>query len=91
MTQEEILSNPLLAPSPHPFGAPAFDLIKEEHFMPAFEAAISMAKEEINEIANCPEPPTFSNTIEALDRPKSWIESFPQMKVVRLSLQPLFS
>ena len=67
MTQEEILSNPLLAPSPHPFGAPAFDLIKEEHFMPAFEAAISMAKEEINEIANCPEPPTFSNTIEALE------------------------
>lgn len=77
MTQEEILSNPLLAPSPHPFGAPAFDLIKEEHFMPAFEAAISMAKEEINEIANCPEPPTFSNTIEALEyaaRPLSRVE-----------------
>ena len=66
MNQDEFLTNPLLCPSLHPYGAPAFDLIKEEHYMPAFEAAIEKAKAEIDEIARNPELPSFENTIEAL-------------------------
>ena len=67
MKSEEFLTNPLLAPSSLPFGAPAFNLIKEEHYLPAFEAAIAYAKEEVDAIASCPDVPTFANTVEALE------------------------
>jgi len=60
-------TNPLLIPSTHPFGAPAFDVIKDSDFKPALEKAISIAKEELNSIIENPEAPTFENTIEALE------------------------
>ncbi|RSK42056.1 M3 family metallopeptidase [Mangrovimonas spongiae] len=44
-----------------------FSKIKNAHFLPAFKKAIEHAKAEINNITHNPEPPTFSNTIEALD------------------------
>ena len=59
--------NPLLTPSDAPFGAPRFDLIRKEHYLPAFEESIRRAKSEIDAIANNPEPPSFSNTVEALE------------------------
>ena len=59
--------NPLLAPSSNPYGAPAFDKIKDSDYKPAFEAAIASAKKEIEAIVNNPEAPTFENTIEALE------------------------
>ena len=61
-------SNPLLAPSANPYGAPAFDKIETKHYAPAFDAAIAQAKEEIDAICQNPAPPTFENTIEALER-----------------------
>ena len=48
-------------------GVPPWNLVREEEFLPAFEAAIAMAEEEIEAIANNPEPPTFDNTIVALE------------------------
>ena len=59
--------NPLLTPSSNPYGAPAFDKIKDSDYKPAFEAAIASAKKEIEAIVNNPEAPTFENTIEALE------------------------
>ena len=59
--------NPLLAPSGVPFGAPPFHLIRKEDFLPAFEQAIRSAREEVEAIAADPQPPTFANTIEALE------------------------
>lgn len=47
---------------------PPFNEIKTEHFEEAVMRGINLAKEEINTIANNPEPPTFENTIVALDR-----------------------
>lgn len=59
--------NPLLTDSTLPYGAPQFDKIKTEHYLPAFEHAITEAKAEIDAIVNNPDAPTFENTIAALD------------------------
>ena len=59
--------NPLLTDSTLPYGAPQFDKIKTEHYLPAFEQAITEAKAEIDAIVNDPDAPTFENTIAALD------------------------
>ena len=64
MTME---ANPLLAESTAPFGAPQFDQIKDEHYLPAFEQAIAEAKADIDAIVANPEEPTFENTIEAME------------------------
>ena len=44
-----------------------FSKIKNEDFLPAFKTAIKKAKSEIDSIVNNTEPPSFQNTIEALD------------------------
>ena len=61
------MDNPLLIPSPLPFGAPRFDAIRPEHWLPAFRAAIAEGKAEADAIAASPEPPDFANTVEALE------------------------
>lgn len=61
-------ANPLLAPWTGLFGAPPFDAIRPEHFLPAFEAAMAENRREIGAIATNPDAPTFANTIEALER-----------------------
>ena len=59
--------NPLLAESTAPFGAPQFDQITDEHYLPAFEQAIAEAKADIDAIVANQEEPTFENTIEAME------------------------
>lgn len=61
------MENPLLTESKLPFGAPQFDKIKNEHYLPAFTQGIAEAKAEIDAIADNPEKPTFENTIEAME------------------------
>ena len=61
------MDNPLLTPSPLPFGAPRFDAIRAEHWLPAFRAAIARGKTEVDVIAANPAEPTFENTVEALE------------------------
>jgi peptidyl-dipeptidase Dcp len=63
-----IEQNPLLEPWQGPFEAPPFDRIEPSHFGAAFEAAFAEHEAEIGRIAGNPEPPTFANTIEALER-----------------------
>lgn len=60
--------NPLLEKFDTPFQTVPFSKIRNEHFKPAFEAAIAKAEEEVNCIVNNPKAPTFENTIEALER-----------------------
>jgi peptidyl-dipeptidase Dcp len=64
MTQE----NPLLAAWTTPFGVPPFDLIQPAHFGAAFEQAMAEHLAEIAAIADDEAPPSFGNTIEALQR-----------------------
>ena len=61
------MENPLLTESTAPFGAPQFDKIKNEHYLPAFEQGIAEAKAEIDAIVANQEEPTFENTIEAME------------------------
>ena len=61
------MENPLLTESTAPFGAPQFDKIRTEHYLPAFEAAIAEAKAEVDAIVANPDEPTFENTIEAME------------------------
>lgn len=59
--------NPLLSDFKTPFGVPPFDRIKPEHFMPAFEKGMADQKQEIEAIVKNSAPPTFANTMEALE------------------------
>ena len=65
---KENRANPLLAASPLPFGAPAFDQIQKSDYLPAFRQAINRARAQIRAITDNPEAPSFANTIEALER-----------------------
>ena len=60
--------NPFTKPWETPYGLPPFDLIKPEHFAPAFDVAMVEHRAEIDAIANNPEAPSFKNTLAALDR-----------------------
>lgn len=62
------LTNPLLAEWDTPYQTPPFDQIKIEHYEPAFEDAIAVAKAELDAIINNPLAPTFYNTVVALER-----------------------
>lgn len=59
--------NPLLQISEVKNHAPPFDKIKEEHFMPAIEAAIAEARANIEAIKNNTDKPDFYNVIAALE------------------------
>jgi peptidyl-dipeptidase Dcp len=56
------------APSPLPLQAPQFDKIKDTDFQPAAEKGMAEQRAEIDKIANDPAPPTFDNTIAAMER-----------------------
>lgn len=66
--RESSMSNPLLRPSSLDLEYPLFNLIKDAHFAPAFEAGMKEQLAQIQQIADNPEAPSFSNTIEALER-----------------------
>jgi peptidyl-dipeptidase Dcp len=61
-------SNPFAAPSPLHFGAPQFDLIRDEHYAPAIEEGMQCQLLEVEAIAANAESPTFDNTMAALER-----------------------
>src|SRR5262249_33150889 len=60
--------NPLLTESSLPFQAPAFDAIVDADFAPAFDAAMSQHMAQADRITGNSEPPTFENTLAALER-----------------------
>lgn len=60
--------NPFLVQWRLPNGAPPFDLIRTEHFLPAFERGMAERRAEIDAIATARARPTFKNTIEAMER-----------------------
>ena len=62
-------ANPLVQPWEGPYGGvPPFDQVQVEHFVPAFEASMEAYREELRSIAENPEPPSFDNTVVALER-----------------------
>lgn len=61
-------TNPLLTASSLPFQAPPFDRIKDSDYLPAFNEGMRQHLEEVQRITGSTEPPTFDNTILALER-----------------------
>lgn len=60
-------ANPLLGEWTTPFQVPPFGELSAAHFLPAFEEGMARQKREVAAIAADPAPPTFLNTIAALD------------------------
>ncbi len=61
-------TNPFFVPSPLPFQAPQFDRIKDSDYQPAIEEGMKRQLAEVEDIANNPAPPTFDNTIVAMEK-----------------------
>jgi len=59
--------NPFFSEFTTPFGVPPFDLIKIDHYVPAFEKGMAEEQAEIDSIVGNPELPTFENTILAFN------------------------
>ena len=65
---DQVGANPFLSEYTTPFQVPPFDQIKNEHYLPAFEAGIAEQQAEIEAIVSNEETPTFQNTILPLDK-----------------------
>ena len=61
------MKNPLLVKFNTPYETAPFSSIKNEHFKPAFQEALKIAKQEINAITSNSDTATFENTIEPLE------------------------
>jgi peptidyl-dipeptidase Dcp len=60
--------NPFFIQSKLPFHAPPFDNIKDSDYKPALEEGMKRQLEEVNKIADNTAPPTFENTLVALEK-----------------------
>jgi len=61
-------SNPFAQPSTLPYQWPAFDRITDADYRPAFDAGMAEQLREVAAIAGNPEPPTFDNTLVAMEQ-----------------------
>jgi peptidyl-dipeptidase Dcp len=61
------MTNPILQKSTLQYQAPLFNLVRDEHFKPAFEAALKKHDQEIDKIVSNTAIPTFENTVLALE------------------------
>ena len=61
------MTNPLLQAWQTPFGMPPFESIQASHFEEAFDKALLQHQSEIAAISSNTEPPTFENTLIALE------------------------
>lgn len=61
-------TNPLLVPSPLPYGLPPFDAIDASHYSEALEAGLAEHLAEIRAIVDDPAPADFDNTVVAMER-----------------------
>lgn len=62
------MTNPLLAPSPLPYGLPPFAEIEPAHYQEAIEAGLAEHLAEIQAIVDTPAPASFENTAVAMER-----------------------
>jgi len=64
--QEE--ANPFFSDYRTPFESPPFNLIQNQHFLPAIKKGIELQQAEIEAITSNNQPPSFENTVLAFDR-----------------------
>ncbi len=68
------MSNPFLVPSTLDYNLPSFATIKDEHYLPAFDAGFAEHLEQIDAITASAEDPSFENTLVALERAGSTLD-----------------
>ena len=98
------MTNPLLDPSPLPYGLPPFAEISAAHYAEAVEAGLAAHLEEIHTITDNPEPATFLNTAVAMERSGSLLnraaaafftlvsaDANNEIKALETELSPKFS
>lgn len=61
-------ANPFLAASTLPYELPPFERIQDRHFLPAFGQGMGQQQAEVDAIVTNPAPPSFDNTVVALER-----------------------
>ncbi len=96
--------NPFFADYSTPFSSIPFNKIKLEHYKPAVEQGITKAKEEIDLIVKNVSPPTFENTIVALESSGELLdkvtnaffnlnsaETSPEMQALAQDLSPILT
>ena len=96
--------NPLLAEWRDPHGLPPFAKTRPEHFAPAFRQAMDEHLAEIEAIGDSGDPPTFENTVAALDRSGRLLdrvagmfhnltssETSPALQAVEMQMAPLLA
>ncbi|MEM7217415.1 MAG: M3 family metallopeptidase [Pseudomonadota bacterium] len=100
----ELEGNPFLEEWDTPFGVPPFAQIEDDHFMPAFKQGVLDMRAEIDAIVANPEPPTFDNTVVALESagelvskvlstfyPLTGTELNDNLRDLQLEISPLWS
>ncbi|MEM9187534.1 MAG: M3 family metallopeptidase [Myxococcota bacterium] len=96
--------NPLTAPWTGPHALPPFAQIEVTHFEPAFEEALRTHRNEIAVILSDSSPPTFENTVEAIERSGSLLarvegvfwnlesaNTTPALQAVRTRIAPVLA
>ena len=68
LVNSEVMENPFFKEYETSFKIPPFSEINEEHFMPAFIKGMEVHNEEINDIIENIEEPSFENIIVAMER-----------------------
>lgn len=78
--------SPMLQPWTGPYGGvPPWHLVRPNEFVEAFDVAIAEANQEIEAIATNPEPPTFENTIVAMESAGGMLERLESLFGVHAS------
>ncbi len=96
--------NPLLRESALPYGMPDYPQITPDHYIPAFEAAFAAHTREIDRITSATAPPTFDNTLVALEASGSLLadvahtfytvssaDASPEIQAIDEALAPLMA
>jgi len=68
LVNSEVMENPFFTEYETNFKIPPFSQINEDHFMPAFIKGMELHNEEINDIIENKEKPSFENIIVAMER-----------------------
>lgn len=103
-TDPATASNPFFTEWKTPFGVPPFAAIKAEHYLPAFREGMARQQAEVAAIVAATEPPTFENTILALELSGQFLdrveevfsnlsgaETSPALQAVNREVMPLLA
>ena len=97
-------TNPFFQEWDTPYGNAPFSQIKTSDYLPAFKEGIKQQKAEIQAIIDCPDEPTFENTVAAYDRSGALLskvvgvffnlsesDSTPEMQAIEEKVLPMIT